>query len=146
MKDNEQEKENVIESSNNFESILRTINDTQNKAKLAIFKGILRETIPIVLYTSSTYEPYFTYGITSTSQVSFRTRFFRIEDIVNSLVYLSLLYPMDVEGNYIDTMHDPYRLEKTNTIVNASISNFCSVQCIDPKLVNRLSINIGDKW
>ncbi|WP_419961147.1 CotY/CotZ family spore coat protein [Psychrobacillus sp. BM2] len=146
MSESEQEKNNETESSNSFESILRTINDTQNKAKLAIFKGILRETIPIVLYTSTTYEPFFAYGITSTSQVSYRTRFFRIENIVNSLVYLSLLCPMDVEGNYTDTKHVPYRLEKTNTIVIASIQNFCSVQCIDPKLVNRLSINIGDKW
>ncbi|MEI4769155.1 CotY/CotZ family spore coat protein [Psychrobacillus sp. FJAT-51614] len=145
MSDNEQEK-NVIESYNNFESILKTIYETQNKAKLTIFKGILRETIPIVLYTSSNFEPYYADGITSTSQTSFRTRFFRIEDIVGSLVYLSLLYPMDVEGNYIDSMRVPYRLEKTKTIVSASIQNFCSVQCIDPKLVNRLSLEIGDKW
>lgn len=146
MSENEQEKKIIDDSFNNFKSILKTINETQNKSKLVIFKGILHETIPIVLFSTSTYEPYFAYGITSNSQAEFRTRFFRIEDIVNELVYLSLLYPMDVEGNYIDTMRVPYRLEKTNIIVNASIENFCSVQCIDPKLVNRKSIIIGDKW
>lgn len=146
MGEKEQDKIKIDDSLNNLESILKTIYETQNKAKLVIFKGILHETIPIVLFTTTTYEPYLAYGTTSSSQTEFRTRFFRIEDIVNQLVYLSLLCPMDVEGNYLDTMRIPYRLEKTKIIVSASLQNFCSVQCIDPKLVNRLSINIGDKW
>ena len=40
-------------------SILKTIIETQNKAELPIFQGILPETIPIILYSSATFEPYF---------------------------------------------------------------------------------------
>ena len=140
--------ENTIEgeSTNNVKSILKTINEMQVKAKLQIFKGILPDSIPFVFYTSATTEPYFAHGITSTSQTSFRTCFFRIEELDHSLVHLSLLYPIDIEGNYIDTMRIPYSLGKTHSNVIVSIQNFCGIQCINPKLINRKSIIIGDKW
>jgi hypothetical protein len=127
-------------------STLKTIFETQNNAKLPIFQGILQETIPFILFSSATVEPYFAFGITPTSQFPFRTCFFRIEDITNSSVQLSLLCPLDVEGNCIDTIDTPYRLERTNIKVITSIQCFCSIQCISPKLLNRQSIIIGDKW
>lgn len=141
-----QEKIITSQLTNNIEPILKTINEIQAKAKLAIFKGILHDTIPFVFYSSATTEPYFAYGITSTSQTKFRTYFFRIEELVNSFVHLSLLYPTDIEGNYIDAMRIPYGLEKTHINVVVSIQNFCGIQCINPKLINRQSIIIGDKF
>jgi hypothetical protein len=127
-------------------SILETIFETQNKANLPIFQGILHETIPIILYTSATVKPYFAFGITSNSQLPFRTCFFRIEDLANSSVELSLLRSLDVKGNCVDTIDTPYRLERTNIKVIASLQGFCSIQCISPKLVNRQIIIIGHKW
>ena len=127
-------------------STLKTIIETQNKAELPIFQGILPETIPIILYSSATFEPYFSLGTTSTLQFPFRTCFFRIEDLTNSSAKLSLLRPLDIEGNSIDTIDTLYRLERTNSKVIVSIQCFCSIQCISPKLVNRQSITVGDKW
>ncbi|MET3659063.1 CotY/CotZ family spore coat protein [Sporosarcina psychrophila] len=127
-------------------STLKTIFETQNNAKLPIFKGILQETIPLILYSSATVEPYFACGITPTIQFPFRTCFFRIEDLTNSSVQLSLLRPLDVEGNCIDTIDNPYRLERTNIKVIKPIRFFCSIQCISPELVNRQIIIIGHKW
>ena len=134
------------ESISNVKFILKTINEIEVKAKLPIYKGILHDTIPFVFYTAETTEPYFASGITSTSQTSFRTCFFRIEELVDSLVHLSLLYPIDIEGNYIDTMRIPYSLGKTHINVIVSMQEFCGIQCINPKLINRQSIIIGDKW
>jgi hypothetical protein len=127
-------------------STLKTIIETQNKAELPIFQGILPETIPIILYSFATFEPYFSFGSTSTLQFSFKTCFFRIEDLTNSSAQLSLLRPLDIEGNCIDTIDTLYRLERTNSKVIAPIQCFCSIQCISPKLVNRQSITVGDKW
>ncbi|MBD7943819.1 CotY/CotZ family spore coat protein [Psychrobacillus sp. FSL K6-2684] len=134
------------ESTSNIKSILKTVYEMQVKAKLPIFKGILHDTIPIVFNSSDATEPYFAYGITSTCQTSFRTCFFRIEDLVHSIVHLSLLYPIDIEGNYTDTIRMPYGLEKTQINVIVSVQDFCSIQCINPNLINRQSIIIGDKW
>lgn len=137
---------NEGESTSNIISILKTVYEMQVKANLPIFKGILHDTIPIVFNSSVSTEPYFAYGITSTRQTSFRTCFFRVEDLVHSIVHLSLLYPFDIEGNYSDTMRMPYGLEKTLINVFVSIQDLCSIQCINPNLINRQSIIIGDKW
>lgn len=145
MIDDVQEKRKEGESVCRLKSTLKTIYETQNKANSPIFQGILQETIPIVLYSSATFEPYFAFGITSTSESPFRTCFFRIEDLINSFVSLSLFRPLDVEGNCIDTIGIPYRLEKTNIKVIASIQDFCSIQCINPILVNRRIIITGEK-
>ena len=146
MINEESGKKKEDESVSCVKSTLKTIIETQNKAELPIFQGILPETIPIILYSSATFEPYFSFGITSNLQFSFRTIYFRIEDLTNSSVQLSLLRPLDIEGNCIDTIDTPFRLERTNRKVIASIQCFCGIQCISPKLVNRQSIIVGDKW
>lgn len=132
------------ESVCNLKPTLEKIYETQNKAKLPIFRGILQETIPFILYSSATAEPYFTFG-TTTSQSLFRTCFFRIEDLIDSNVALSLLRPFDIEGNCLDTIHIPYRLEKTNIKVIVSIQEFSGIQCISPKLIDRQSIIVEQK-
>lgn len=133
------------ESVCNLKSTLKTIYENQNKAKLPIFQGILQETIPCILYSSATAEPYFTFGTTTTSQSLFRTCFFRIEDLIDSNVSLSLLRPIDIEGNCLDTVYNPYRLEKTNIKVTVSIQEFSGIQCISPKLIDRQSIIVEQK-
>ena len=127
-------------------STLKTIIETQKQAELPIFQGNLPETIPIILYSSATFEPYFSLGTTSTLQFPFRTCFFRIEDLTNSSAKLSLLRPLDIEGNCIDTIDTLYRLERTNRKVIVSLRCFCIIQCISPKFVNRQHIIVGDKW
>ena len=146
MINNEYGKKNEGELVCCVKSTLKTIIETQNKAELPIFQGILPETIPIILYSSATFEPYFSFDTTSTLQIPFRTCFFRIEDLTNSSVQLSLLRPLDIEGNCNDTLETLYRLERTSSKVIASIHCFCSIQCINPKLINRQSITVGDKW
>ena len=51
-KENGKKKED--ESVSCVKSTLKTIIETQNKAELPIFQGILPETIPIILYSSAT--------------------------------------------------------------------------------------------
>ncbi|MFE6166262.1 hypothetical protein ACFVP8_00160 [Viridibacillus arvi] len=133
------------ESVCNLKPIFKTIYETQNKAKLPIFQGILPETIPFILYSSATAGPYFTYGTTPASTSLFRTCFFCIEDLMDSVVSLSLLRPIDIEGNYLDTIHIPYRLEKTNIKVIVCIQEFSGIQCISPKLIDRQSIIVEQK-
>ncbi|MGE7622604.1 CotY/CotZ family spore coat protein [Viridibacillus sp. NPDC096237] len=145
MIDGRHEKKEEDESVCNLKSTLKTIYGTQKRAKLPMFQGILQETIPFILYSSATAEPYFTFGTTTTSQSLFRTCFFRIEDIIDSNVSLSLLRPIDIEGNCLDTIHNPYRLEKTNIKVIVSIQELSGIQCISPKLIDRQSIIVEQK-
>ncbi|MEW9501936.1 CotY/CotZ family spore coat protein [Jeotgalibacillus marinus] len=126
-------------------STLKSIDEIQNKANLPVLKDVLPETIPIVLYSYSTLERYYAYGITSTPECPLKTCFFRIEKLNKSDVCLSLLRPADEEGNYIDTICIPHRLEKTNLKVTLPINNFCAVQCISPKLVNRRVLIVEQK-
>ncbi|WP_157185220.1 CotY/CotZ family spore coat protein [Paenisporosarcina sp. TG20] len=124
-------------------SILKTIYETQSKANLSIFKGVLPETIPFILYSIETMNPCIASGIAPSLQSSFSTSFFRIEKLTNSSVYLMLLLPSDVEGNYKEPPSIPYRLKKTNSKVIISLKNICGIQCINPKLVNRQVIISG---
>ena len=133
------------EGESNMKSILEMIVEMQLKAKLPFFKGILPHTLPIVFYTSDVTEPYFAYGIFYCSQPSFRTCYFRIEDVTDSLVRFSLLYPTDIEGNYIDNMQFPFSLKRTESKVTIPLKDFCSIQCINPNLIDRQVIIPGDK-
>jgi hypothetical protein len=133
------------ESVCDVKSILKTIFETQNKAKLPAFQGIFPETIPFILYSSETIEPFFAYGIAPKSLVSFRTCFFCIDSLTSSCVHLTLLLPSDVEGSYLDTTCMPFRLKKTNSTVIVSLKNFCGIQCVSPKLVNRKIIISSSK-
>jgi hypothetical protein len=56
------------------------------------------------------------------------------------------LHPSDVEGNYFETIGIPYRLKKTNSKVIVSLQDFCGIQCINPKLVNRQILITRQKW
>lgn len=133
------------ESVCDVKSILKTIYETQNKADLPIFQGVLKETIPFVLYSIETMDPYIASGISPNSQCSLRSCYFRVENLTNSSVHLMLLNPSDVEGNYVEPPCIPYQLKKTNIIVIISLKNICGIQCINPKLVNRQIIITGKK-
>ena len=129
-----------------LKSILKTIYETQTKAKLPIFKGVIHETTPFILYSIETTEPFFAFGNAPNFHSIFKTCFFRLEKISNSSIQLSLLYPTNVEGNYFDNIGIPYRLKKTNCIVTVALENFCGIQCVSPKLMNRQVIISGQKW
>ena len=141
----EQKKVKEDESVCDVKSILKTIFETQNKAKLPVFQGVFQETIPFILYSSETIEPFIAYATSPSSHVPFRTCFFCIENLTNTTVHLSLLLPSDVEGSYLETTCMPFRLKKTNSSVIVSLKNFCGIQCVSPKLVNRKVIISGGK-
>ena len=126
-------------------SILEMINEIQSKAKLPFFQDILHDTIPTIFTTLDVTDPYVAYAFSPTSGPSFGTCYFRVEGINHSLVHLSLLYPIDIEGNTINPMESPYGLKKTKSKITVPIQNFCSIQCVNPKLINRQIIIIGDK-
>ncbi|MFX3673827.1 MAG: CotY/CotZ family spore coat protein [Paenisporosarcina sp.] len=126
-------------------SVLKTIYEIQNKAKLPMFQGVFHETIPIILYSTDSLEPFSAFGIAPTSQSSFRTCFFRIEYLSSTTIHLSLLHPTDVEDNYLDTTCSPFRLKKTKSTVIVSLQCLCGIQCISPKLVNRRIIISSEK-
>ncbi len=129
-----------------LKSILKIIYENQNKAKLPMFKGVFHETTPFILYSTETTEPFFAFGNAPNSQILFKTCFFRLEKINTSSIHLSLLYPTNVEGNYFDNIGMPYRLKKTNCTVVVALENFCGIQCVSPKLMNRQIIISGQKW
>ena len=129
----------------NIASILELIDEMQRKANLPFFKGILHDTIPVVFTTVDAANPYIATAFSSTSKTPFSTCYFRIEAVNHSLVYMSLLCPVDIEGNTVNPMESPYGLKKTESKITVPIQNFCSIQCVNPKLINRQIIIIGDK-
>ncbi len=129
----------------NIASILELIYEMQRKAKLPFFKDILHDTIPVVFTTLDVTNPYVANAFSTTSDMPFSTCYFRIEAVTHSLVHLSLLYPIDIEGNTINPMESPYGLKKTESKITVPIQKFCSIQCVNPKLINRQIIIIGDK-
>ena len=67
------------ESVCDVKSILKTIFETQNKAKLPAFQGIFPETIPFILYSSETIEPFL-------PLVLHRTHMFYLELVFSVLI------------------------------------------------------------
>lgn len=77
----------------------------------------------------------------------FETKYFRIESIdsENCRVTISLLRPLDVEGNYAKSIYDVVRLEKTSSLKVIDLSFIGAVQPLDTELLKR-KIIIEPKW
>jgi len=77
----------------------------------------------------------------------FETNYFRIEfvDLEKCYVTISLLRPIDIEGNVTTVPCDVIRLEKTSICTIINTSNICAIQTLEPKMLTRKVI-IEPKW
>lgn len=88
------------------------------------------DTIPFILYTTEG-EPFYAYGNVGGLKGGdcFKTAFFRIENIHNSCVTLSLLEPNGFK------IWDTNNLVKTHFCIEVDLSCFCAIQCLNSRLV-----------
>ncbi|MBP3041249.1 hypothetical protein J9303_17430 [Bacillaceae bacterium Marseille-Q3522] len=77
----------------------------------------------------------------------FFTEFFRIEemDSESCCATISLLLPLDIQGNFTDSLCDVMILRRTSTCVTVDLGCICGIQCMDSHLLKR-KIIIEPKW
>lgn len=77
----------------------------------------------------------------------FETSYFRIESIARDTCCstISLLRPLDIEGNFTNSFCDVVRLEKTSICKTVDLSRICAIQLLDTELLTR-KIIIEPKW
>ncbi|QFG01068.1 hypothetical protein PB01_01870 [Psychrobacillus glaciei] len=77
----------------------------------------------------------------------FETNYFRVESIDREkcCTTISLLRPLDIEGNLCNSLCDVVRLEKSPTCKVVDLSSVCAIQPLDTKLLTR-KIIIEPKW
>ena len=75
------------------------------------------------------------------------TNYFRIEsvDLENGCATISLLRPLDIEGNLTNALCDVVRLEKTSICKVVDITCICAIQPVDTEMLKR-KIIIEPKW
>ena len=75
------------------------------------------------------------------------TKYFRIESIdsKNCRIIITLLRPLDIEGNYTKSIYDVVRLEKTTARKVIDLSLIGAIQPLDTELLKR-KIIIEPKW
>ncbi len=78
---------------------------------------------------------------------SFKTTFFRIETIDEEKcsVTLSLLHPLNMEGEASLDLCDVIKLTKTSIIKEIDLKDICAIQTLDTELLKR-KIIIEPKW
>lgn len=91
------------------------------------------DTIPFMMISSECKEPF------SVHYKCITTSHFRLEkiDAETSCATLSLLVPVDIEGNFINSSDEFYALRKTKTCVIINLNCFCAINPLPPELVNR---------
>ncbi|MCZ8534533.1 CotY/CotZ family spore coat protein [Psychrobacillus psychrodurans] len=83
----------------------------------------------------------------SSVQEGFETNYFRIElvDLEKCCVTISLLRPIDIEGNVSNAPCDVVRLEKTSICRVIDTDIICAIQTLETKMLTR-KIIIEPKW
>ncbi|WP_391206836.1 CotY/CotZ family spore coat protein [Psychrobacillus sp. L4] len=123
-----------------FQDLLK---DSQTKFYGHLLAKIIgTDTIPFFLITK-TGDPL---SLIDTDE-SFETNYFRIESIDREkcCTTISLLRPLDIEGNLSNSLCDVVRLEKTSTCKVVDLSCVCAIQPLDTELLTR-KIIIEPKW
>lgn len=132
------QKQNKPEKQKEFEDSFLPPNDREG------------DTIPILLYSSSSAEPFSVYGnigdCLPDSFGAFKTNFFRIEKLNGNSFTCSLLRPLNEDGQLADSILSTYRLEKTDFHIEIKLENFLNIQCASPKLVNRELLIVEQKF
>jgi spore coat protein Y len=95
------------------------------------------DTIPFILSTGKC--PFEAWGWTNNGDF-FTTTFFRLEaiDERKCCATLSLLEPVDIDGNPVDMCDNIFSLRSTRNCIIVDLSCFTSLQPLSPRLVNRL--------
>ncbi|MFJ5771902.1 CotY/CotZ family spore coat protein [Psychrobacillus sp. NPDC093180] len=126
---------------------LKLLQDLLNNSQTKFFGRLLAkiagtDTIPLLLITKTGDPLSF-----SSTEECFETIYFRIESIDKErcCTTISLLRPLDIEGNYSNSFCDLVRLEKTSICKNVDLSRICAIQLLETELLTR-KIIIEPKW
>lgn len=128
---------------NCIDSLLEAIMNLQHYATIPMFEVILKDTIPLILYTDKHIHPYEAYGCHLNK--TFTTIYFRLDEILPSHIVVTLLYPMDEDGDNIPSINCPFALEKTNHKIQICTKDILAIQSISPKLIDRQVIIVNPK-
>ncbi|CAH2714586.1 Spore coat protein Y [Neobacillus rhizosphaerae] len=81
------------------------------------------------------------------NEESFTSNYFRIESIdkKESLATVSLLRPLDIQGDPPHSHHDVIRLKKTSNFIEVDLLTIYAIQTVDIELLKR-KIIIEPKW
>lgn len=107
--------------------------------------GPQRDTIPFILYgkKGELFKAFGNVGGFTGDMTCFQTIFFRVEALKDCCATLSLLRPVDVDGNTISVCNpcdeDFFGLEKTDFCIEVDLDCFCAIQCLSPELVDRVA-------
>ncbi|PIC85223.1 hypothetical protein CSV72_14845 [Sporosarcina sp. P20a] len=93
----------------------------------------LYDTIPFTLHDCELQKPF------SAHYKCIKTPYFRLEklDIDTCCATLTLLEPVDMDGNSVDSCEELYSLKKTKDCIIVNINCFCTITPFSPKLVDR---------
>ncbi|PIC78120.1 MULTISPECIES: CotY/CotZ family spore coat protein [Sporosarcina] len=93
----------------------------------------LYDTIPFTLHDCELHKPF------SAHYHCIKTPYFRLEklDIDTCCATLTLLEPVDLEGNPVDSCEELYSLKKTKSCIIVNINCFCTITPFSPKLVDK---------
>ncbi|PIC79174.1 hypothetical protein CSV75_13080 [Sporosarcina sp. P18a] len=91
------------------------------------------DTIPFTLHDCELHTPF------SAHYKCIKTPYFRLEkiDIDTCCASLTLLEPVDMEGNPVDICEEFYSLRKTKSCIIVNINCFCTITPLPPKLVDK---------
>lgn len=107
--------------------------------------GPQRDTIPFILYgkKGELFKAFGNVGGFTGDMTCFQTIFFRVEAVEDCCATLSLLRPVDVDGNTLSVCNpcdeDFFGLEKTDFCIEVDLDCFCAIQCLSPELVDRVA-------
>jgi spore coat protein Y len=103
-----------------------------------------RDTIPFILTDKKggLFTAFGNVGGLTGDMTCFKTIFFRAESVDDCCATLSLLRPVDMDGN-TECVTDPcdedfFGLEKSDFCVEVDLDCFCAIQCLSPELVDRI--------
>jgi hypothetical protein len=133
---------------------LKKLQDYINHSETPYFGKLLStlvgvDTIPFTLFRKD--GPMFLTGCDSKekgkAEFCFTTSYFRLEklDVDTCCATVSLLRPLDIYGEDVESMCEVTKLIKTSTCVEIDLDCICAIQCVDVDLLKRIII-IEPKW
>ncbi|MGM0750715.1 MAG: CotY/CotZ family spore coat protein [Bacillota bacterium] len=111
---------------------------------LSILVGV--DTIPFTLFKKD--GPLIITGCEKEkAEECFTTSYFRLEklDEDTCCATVSLLRPLDIYGEDVESMCEVMKLIKTSTCVEIDLDCICAIQCVDLALLKRIII-VEPKW
>ncbi|WP_185907864.1 CotY/CotZ family spore coat protein [Psychrobacillus soli] len=126
---------------------LKSFQDLLESSKTRFFGHLFAkiagtDTIPLLLISKNGEPLSF-----SSTEECFETNYFRIESIDRDTccTTISLLRPLDIEGNFSNSFCDVVKLEKTSICKTVDLSCICAIQLLETELLTR-KIIIEPKW